>query len=352
MSGYDTRAASTADRDALTRAQGLGACGTGASDCPQGARRDRRQGRSRRRIPQHAPSRPRGGPPGRGFRARAACAGRAAPPPRRRLARLRGGGLACAEPPPYDSDVSKQEPEPEPTESLPAWSLAAGAGAQIAIGVEWPERVTRDWAWGGSTGKGVTVCILDSGVESGHPLVGDLDRAVAFKRGETRRRHRARGGHRRRPLRPRHGLRRNRALARARLQPRQRARARRRLQGQRPGAARRPALGGRAGVRRDQHEPLDHEAPVRRPAARARRHRLLPPYGARCLRAQHARRELPLALLLRDLGRKPRGARAGRPSSTTLRRPSSSSRAESASRSRGSAVARSSPPATASPRRT
>jgi subtilisin family serine protease len=81
--------------------------------------------------------------------------------------------------------VSKQEPEPEPTESLPAWSLAAGAGAQIAIGVEWPERVTRDWAWGGSTGKGVTVCILDSGVESGHPLVGDLDRAVAFKRGET-----------------------------------------------------------------------------------------------------------------------------------------------------------------------
>jgi subtilisin len=81
--------------------------------------------------------------------------------------------------------VSKQEPEPEPTESLPAWSLAAGAGTQIAIGVEWPERVTRDWAWGGSTGKGVTVCILDSGVESGHPLVGDLDRAVAFKRGEN-----------------------------------------------------------------------------------------------------------------------------------------------------------------------
>ncbi len=81
--------------------------------------------------------------------------------------------------------MSKQEPEPEPTEILPAWSLAAGAGAQIEIGVEWPERVTRDWAWGGSTGKGVTVCILDSGVESGHPLVGDLDRAVAFKRREN-----------------------------------------------------------------------------------------------------------------------------------------------------------------------
>jgi subtilisin family serine protease len=78
--------------------------------------------------------------------------------------------------------MSQQEPNPEPTESLPAWSLAAGAGEQISIGVEWPERVTREWAWGGSTGKGVTVCILDSGVETGHPLVGDVDRAVAFRR--------------------------------------------------------------------------------------------------------------------------------------------------------------------------
>jgi subtilisin family serine protease len=80
--------------------------------------------------------------------------------------------------------VSQQEPDPEPAESLPAWSLAAGAGEQISIGDEWPERVTREWAWGGSTGKGVTVCILDSGVEAGHPLVGDVDRAVAFTRGE------------------------------------------------------------------------------------------------------------------------------------------------------------------------
>jgi subtilisin len=81
--------------------------------------------------------------------------------------------------------MSQQEPDPEPAESLPAWSLAAGAGEQISIGDEWPERVTREWAWGGSTGKGVTVCILDSGVEAGHPLVGDVDRAVAFTRGEN-----------------------------------------------------------------------------------------------------------------------------------------------------------------------
>jgi subtilisin len=74
--------------------------------------------------------------------------------------------------------------ESESYADLPAWSLPAGAGERISIGVEWPERVTRDWALGESTGKGVRVCILDSGVEAGHPMVGDLDGAVAFRRGE------------------------------------------------------------------------------------------------------------------------------------------------------------------------
>ena len=80
--------------------------------------------------------------------------------------------------------MADPQPSQEPEESLPAWSLAAGAGEQISIGVDWPERVTREWAWGGSTGKSVTVCILDSGVEAGHPLVGGVERAVAFTRGE------------------------------------------------------------------------------------------------------------------------------------------------------------------------
>jgi subtilisin family serine protease len=62
--------------------------------------------------------------------------------------------------------------------SLPAWSLPTEAEGEISLPVEWPERVTREWAWGGATGKGVRVCILDSGVERGHPLVGDLDGAV------------------------------------------------------------------------------------------------------------------------------------------------------------------------------
>jgi subtilisin len=65
-------------------------------------------------------------------------------------------------------------------ESLPAWSLPKDAVERIALAVEWPERVTREWAWGGATGEGARVCILDSGVEAGHPLVGELESAVTI----------------------------------------------------------------------------------------------------------------------------------------------------------------------------
>ena len=67
---------------------------------------------------------------------------------------------------------------------LPAWSLPAEAAERIAIPGAWPERVTREWAIGGSTGKGVRVCLLDSGVEEGHPLVGQLEAAVAVSTSE------------------------------------------------------------------------------------------------------------------------------------------------------------------------
>ncbi len=72
----------------------------------------------------------------------------------------------------------------EAHEQLPAWSLPAGAVEAISIAVDWPERVDREWAWGGSTGAGIRVCILDSGIEAGHPLVGELEGAVAVSIGE------------------------------------------------------------------------------------------------------------------------------------------------------------------------
>ena len=67
----------------------------------------------------------------------------------------------------------------ETDEDLPAWSLPAAAGDAIRLPSTWPGRVTRDWAWEGSTGAGVRVCVLDSGIELDHPLVGTAQRSVA-----------------------------------------------------------------------------------------------------------------------------------------------------------------------------
>jgi subtilisin family serine protease len=50
---------------------------------------------------------------------------------------------------------------------------------QIVAPPDWPCPLTAEWAFGGSTGAGVTVAIVDSGVESGHPAVGTVERAVA-----------------------------------------------------------------------------------------------------------------------------------------------------------------------------
>ena len=77
---------------------------------------------------------------------------------------------------PHSWDASKA--------ALPAWSLPKDAVDRIALPSEWPDRVTRDWALGGATGEGVRVCILDSGVDSTHPLVGELESAVVISIGE------------------------------------------------------------------------------------------------------------------------------------------------------------------------
>ena len=76
----------------------------------------------------------------------------------------------------------KKEPErgqEHVRELRPAWSLPAGEADKIRLPVEWPGEITREWAWGGSTGENVRVCILDSGVEPGHELVGEIEQSVA-----------------------------------------------------------------------------------------------------------------------------------------------------------------------------
>ena len=64
---------------------------------------------------------------------------------------------------------------------MPAWSLPLGEARGVAVPDAWREIVTRDWALQGSTGA-VDVCIVDSGIEAGHPLVGPLTSAVAVVR--------------------------------------------------------------------------------------------------------------------------------------------------------------------------
>jgi subtilisin len=72
----------------------------------------------------------------------------------------------------------------QPSPDLPAWSAPAGSVERVAVPVDWPPKLTREWAIGGSTGAGVRVCILDSGIEPDHPLVGELQGAVAVTIGE------------------------------------------------------------------------------------------------------------------------------------------------------------------------
>ena len=76
------------------------------------------------------------------------------------------------------------EPEPleeeEEEEELPAGSLPADAVERIRVAPAFPQVVDREWAFGGATGKGVRVCVVDSGIEPDHPLVGSIEGAVAL----------------------------------------------------------------------------------------------------------------------------------------------------------------------------
>jgi subtilisin family serine protease len=53
-----------------------------------------------------------------------------------------------------------------------AWSAPFAAEALRRLTASGPiGQITREWAWGGSTGRGVKVAVIDSGVEADHPAV-------------------------------------------------------------------------------------------------------------------------------------------------------------------------------------
>ncbi len=67
---------------------------------------------------------------------------------------------------------------PEPDYSVrPAWSAQFDDDARQVLTAAGPlGRITREWAWGGSTGRGVRVAVIDSGIEADHPALDDAVR--------------------------------------------------------------------------------------------------------------------------------------------------------------------------------
>jgi subtilisin family serine protease len=69
-------------------------------------------------------------------------------------------------------------------ERRPAWSSAFVPDALQTLRPVRPiDDIDREWAWGGSAGKGVKVAVIDSGVDAEHPAVGGVQGYVAISEG-------------------------------------------------------------------------------------------------------------------------------------------------------------------------
>lgn len=63
----------------------------------------------------------------------------------------------------------------------PAWSSAFDPQALTPVTALPVPRPTSEWAWGGATGAGIKVAVIDSGVDADHPRVGGIAGSVAFE---------------------------------------------------------------------------------------------------------------------------------------------------------------------------
>jgi subtilisin family serine protease len=68
-------------------------------------------------------------------------------------------------------------------DELPAWSIRRDDPRARVLAPGLSEAIDREWAWGGSTGRGVRVAVLDSGIDGDHELVRGVDRGAHVERG-------------------------------------------------------------------------------------------------------------------------------------------------------------------------
>jgi subtilisin len=67
------------------------------------------------------------------------------------------------------------------TDLHPAYSSAFVGDALKQLEAIGPlDSITAEWAWGGSTGQGVKVAVIDSGIDANHPAIGDVSGYMAF----------------------------------------------------------------------------------------------------------------------------------------------------------------------------
>jgi subtilisin family serine protease len=64
----------------------------------------------------------------------------------------------------------------------PAWSWQFDEGALgRAPGLDLEGPITKEWAWGGATGAGVRVAVVDSGIDADHPSVNGVSGGVVLE---------------------------------------------------------------------------------------------------------------------------------------------------------------------------